>query len=92
MEGDPTEAALYPFANKLGLQRQAEQTAYPRVDAIPFESEHRFMATLHRDAAGEQFLLVKGAPEVIFDHCDRQAASRGPAAPLDRDPFRAGLG
>src|SRR5262249_32743752 len=38
VEGDPTEGALYPFATKLGLQRQAEQAAYPRVDAIPFES------------------------------------------------------
>ena len=87
VEGDPTEGALYPFANKLGLQRQDEQTAYPRIDAIPFESEHRFMATLHRDAAGKRFLLVKGAPEVILDHCDRQAGSGGQPAPLDRDHF-----
>jgi len=87
VEGDPTEGALYPFANKLGLERQTEQTAYPRIDAIPFESEHRFMATLHKDAASEQFLLVKGAPEVILDHCDRQAASGGQAMPLDRGRF-----
>src|SRR5262245_3138404 len=38
VEGDPTEGALYPFANKLGLERRAEQEAYPRIDAIPFES------------------------------------------------------
>ncbi|HEV2099226.1 MAG TPA: HAD-IC family P-type ATPase, partial [Stellaceae bacterium] len=87
VEGDPTEGALYPFANKLGLQRQQEQAAYPRIDAIPFESEHRFMATLHQDAAGKQFLLVKGAPEVIFDHCDRQGTSGGQAASIDRDHF-----
>jgi magnesium-transporting ATPase (P-type) len=86
VEGDPTEGALYPFANKLGLERQAEQTAYPRVDAIAFESEHRFMATLHQDADGKQFLLVKGAPEVIIEHCDRQASSGG-TAPFDRDHF-----
>src|SRR5262249_4008149 len=74
-EGDPTEGALYPLGSKLGLERQAEQSAYPRIDVIPFESEHRFMATLHKDAAGRQFLLVKGAPEVILEHCDRQATS-----------------
>jgi magnesium-transporting ATPase (P-type) len=45
------------------------------------------MATLHRDAAGKQFLLVKGAPEVILEHCDRQASVGGPAAPIDRDHF-----
>ena len=87
VEGDPTEGALYPFGNKLGLERQAEQTAYPRIDAIPFESEHRFMATLHRDAAGGEFLLVKGAPEVILDHCDRQAMSGGQTEPLARRHF-----
>src|SRR5262249_61100083 len=45
VEGDPTEGALYPFASKTGLERQAEQSAFPRVDTIPFESEHKFMAT-----------------------------------------------
>ena len=43
--------------------------AAPRIDAIPFESEHKFMATLNRSAEGE-ILLVKGAPEVILDHCE----------------------
>jgi magnesium-transporting ATPase (P-type) len=87
VEGDPTEGALYPFGNKLGLERQAEQAAYPRLDAIPFESEHRFMATLHKDDAGNQFLLVKGAPEIILEHCDRQATGGGQPAPIDRGRF-----
>src|SRR5262249_12114886 len=34
VEGDPTEGALYPFASKLGLDRQVERAAYPRIDAI----------------------------------------------------------
>ena len=86
VEGDPTEGALYPFATKLGMDRQAEQTAYPRIDAIPFESEHRFMATLHKDAGGKEMLLVKGAPEVILDACDRQQIADGNAL-LNRDHF-----
>src|SRR5215467_2482128 len=61
VEGDPTEGALYPFATKLGMDRQAEQAAFPRLDAIPFESEHKFMATLHKSTDGKQMLLVKGA-------------------------------
>ena len=87
VEGDPTEGALYPFAGKIGLDRQAERAAYPRIDAIPFESEHRFMATLHQGADGKEFLLVKGAPEVVLDHCDRQAAEGGQPEPLDRERF-----
>jgi magnesium-transporting ATPase (P-type) len=86
VEGDPTEGALYPFATKLGVDRQAEQTAYPRIDAIPFESEHRFMATLHKEAGGKEMLLVKGAPEVIVDACDRQQIADGNAL-LNRDHF-----
>ena len=87
VNGDPTEAALYPFATKLGMDRQAEQAASPRIDSIPFESEHKFMATLHKSADDKQFLLVKGAPEVILEHCDRQQTVSGEPAPLDRAHF-----
>jgi magnesium-transporting ATPase (P-type) len=90
VEGDPTEGALYPFATKLGLDRQAEQAAAPRIDAIPFESEHKFMATLHKAADGAEALFVKGAPEVILEHCDRQQIADGQAAPLDRAHFLQG--
>ena len=87
VEGDPTEGALYPFASKLGMDRATEQVASPRTDAIPFESEHKFMATLHKSAAGKEALLVKGAPEVILEHCDRQQTASGHAASLDRAHF-----
>src|SRR5499426_3552233 len=87
VEGDPTEGALYPFAIKLGMDRQAEQAAFPRVDAIPFESEHKFMATLHKSADGKQVLLVKGAPEVILEQCTLQQIASGRAVPLDRGRF-----
>jgi magnesium-transporting ATPase (P-type) len=86
VEGDPTEGALYPFAAKIGLEREVEQAAFPRTDAIPFESEHKFMATLHRGPAGKEMLLVKGAPEVILAHCDRHQTKAGPAA-IDRGHF-----
>ncbi|MGE0194921.1 MAG: HAD-IC family P-type ATPase, partial [Methylocystis sp.] len=88
VEGDPTEAALYPFAAKLGLDRQSERTRARRIDAIPFESEHKFMATLHEDAGGDRMLLVKGAPEVILAHCSRQETESGPA-PLTLDYWTA---
>jgi calcium-translocating P-type ATPase len=87
VEGDPTEGALYPFASKLGIERATEQAASPRIDAIPFESEHKFMATLHKPVAGSRVLFVKGAPEVILDHCDRQQTAGGDAAALDRAHF-----
>jgi magnesium-transporting ATPase (P-type) len=87
VEGDPTEGALYPFASKLGMDRHAEQAAFPRIDAIPFESEHKFMATLHKSADAKQVLLVKGAPEVILEKCKLQQTGEGQATPLDRGRF-----
>ena len=85
VEGDPTEGALYPFAAKLGLERSAEQAAYPRIDIIPFESEHKFMATLHSAPGGSEAMFVKGAPEVIFGHCDRQETSGSRPSPIQRN-------
>jgi magnesium-transporting ATPase (P-type) len=90
VEGDPTEGALYPFATKLGMTRQVEQAAYRRIDAIAFESEHRFMATLNQAADGKLQLLVKGAPEIILEHCDRQQTAGGRQVPLDREHFAQG--
>ena len=87
VEGDPTEGALYPFGNKLGFDRKTARDTYPRIDAIPFESEHKFMATLHEDANGKRVILVKGAPEVILEHCDQQATSGGAPKKVDHDYF-----
>src|SRR5262249_8153915 len=33
------------------------------------------------------FILVKGAPEVILEHCDRQAIKEGQVAPINHDHF-----
>src|SRR5262249_40692710 len=42
---------------------------------------------LHKSAAGNKALLVKGAPEVILEHCDRQQTASGQAASLNRAHF-----
>ena len=67
--GDPTEGALLTLARKVGLDPLQTIAATPRVDEIPFESEHRFMATLHHDHAGHATVLLKGAPERVLDLC-----------------------
>ncbi len=82
LEGDPTEGALLTLALKAGLDRHYEGESLPRVDAIPFESEHRFMATLHHDHAGHAFAFVKGAPERLMRMCTRQRVA-GEDRPLD---------
>ncbi len=72
VEGDPTEGALLTLALKAGLARDFEQRALPRIDTIPFESEHRFMATLHHDHAGHALVFLKGAPERVMEMCNRE--------------------
>ena len=67
--GDPTEGALLTLAHKAELDPAQVAAATPRIDVIPFESEHRFMATLHHDHAGHAFMLLKGAPERVLDLC-----------------------
>ena len=47
IEGDPTEGALLVAARKAGLTEAQAQAAAPRLDTVPFESEHQYMATLH---------------------------------------------
>ncbi|MDX8406250.1 MAG: cation-transporting P-type ATPase [Mariprofundus sp.] len=82
LHGDPTEGALLTLAMKAGIDPHYCQTQYPRTDAIPFESQHRFMATLHHDHAGHGFIYLKGAPEQILDMCHLQR-SHGEDLPLD---------
>ncbi len=75
-QGDPTDIALLTLARKAGLD--SENTGnYPRLDVIPFESEHKFMATLHRTPQGENIVYLKGAPERVLERCDRQAGAGG---------------
>lgn len=68
-QGDPTEAALLSLAAKAGLEVDHEQESMPRLDVIPFESEHQFMATLHHDHQGHHFCYLKGAPERVLSMC-----------------------
>jgi len=82
VDGDPTEGALVTLAMKAGLDPAFESRACPRTDVIPFESEHRFMATLHHDHAGGAWICIKGAPERILQMCRRQRSDAGDE-PLD---------
>ncbi len=82
VQGDPTEGALLALARKSGKDPGLESKQAPRTDLIPFESEHRFMATLHHDHAGHGFIYVKGAPEKVLEMCSRQLR-QGRDEPLD---------
>ncbi len=78
--GDPTETALLVAAREAGIDREDALDRHPRRDAIPFESEHQFMATLH----GSERVLLKGSVEAVLARCSRQRDHRGQPQPLER--------
>jgi len=88
LQGDPTEGALVTLALKSGLDHNYCLSQYPRTDAIPFESQHRFMATLHHDHSGHGFVYLKGAPERVLEMCYQQRM-RGEDNPLDKSYWNA---
>jgi Ca2+-transporting ATPase len=64
VQGDPTEGALLVSARKGQLSYDAAD--YPaRLDSIPFDSQHQYMATLHANG----MVYVKGAVEVLLERC-----------------------
>ncbi|APE32375.1 carbonate dehydratase [Halomonas aestuarii] len=76
IHGDPTEGALVVAAAKAGLAAGELRGDHDRQDAIPFESERRYMATLH-EMDGEPYLLVKGAPDRLLEMCHRVRTDAG---------------
>lgn len=80
--GDPMEAALLVLAHKaLPTPSQLAQD-YPRLDSIPFDSRHKYMATLHRisqpdaKSTGKRLIVIKGAPERIVAMSELSASER----------------
>lgn len=82
VDGDPTEGAIVAAAVKAAIQVDNERTAWPRRDVIPFESQHKFMATLHGSVDGDGCIVVKGAPEQVLAMCVRQGEAE---EPIDRN-------
>lgn len=66
--GDPTEAALRVFGEKIGFPKDDIEREEPQIAEIPFESKNKYHATLH--AAGKKKILtVIGAPEAVLPLC-----------------------
>ncbi|HSN72195.1 MAG TPA: HAD-IC family P-type ATPase, partial [Steroidobacteraceae bacterium] len=77
VDGDPMEGALVVLGIKAGFEPAAVRKECPRVDEIPFDAAHRFMATLHHDHSGRAFVLIKGAPERVIEMCRTESTSAG---------------
>ncbi|WP_293217578.1 HAD-IC family P-type ATPase [Parvibaculum sp.] len=78
-DGDPMEGALLSFALKAGHDIGAARARFVRLDEVPFDARHRYMATLHAREDRPPVAYVKGAPERIVEMCARVAAPDGEA-------------
>ncbi|MBS0634063.1 MAG: HAD-IC family P-type ATPase [Verrucomicrobia bacterium] len=87
-QGDPTEAAMLVVAQKAGILHLDTHKKTPRMDMIPFESEHMYRATLHEHTKGKVIYKV-GALERLLDRCDDMLDNRGNVVPIDKASIQA---
>ncbi len=88
--GDPTEGALIAVANKVLLTRSGLEEEMPRLDAIPFESEFQYMATLHKTLSlandtRHRTIYVKGSVEAILSRCQLWLDAEGNLSPVEAE-------
>lgn len=83
IQGDPTEGALLVSAGKGELDPE-EKAFSRRMDTIPFDSQHQYMATLHDDG----MVYIKGAAEVLLDRCSGALDPSGMVEKCGGEPFK----
>ena len=84
--GEPTEAALVVWANKLGLDKPNLKAKNIRCGEAPFDSGRKMMSTVHLTANG-CLQYTKGAPDVVIGRCTSYLKD-GRAVPMT-DEYRA---
>jgi P-type Ca2+ transporter type 2C len=80
--GSSTEGALLLAATDAGLDPAGLWYAHPRETELPFSTERGFMAVVVRDPETGPVLMLKGAPEIVAEFCDRRLVD-GAVSPLD---------
>lgn len=75
--GEPTELALFEAAQAGGFDKASLSTEFPRIGALPFDSNRKRMTTLHSHDDGA-IAFTKGAPEILLPRCRDALGVSGP--------------
>ncbi len=84
-QGDPMETALLAFSSKVQIEDGEIREQWSRTDVIPFDTRHKYMATLNHDHENHAFVFVKGAPETLLSMCTGQHIGNNETGILDTD-------
>lgn len=68
--GDPIEIALINLTNASGTSIEELKSQHERIGEIPFNSDTKIMATLHKSANGN-FAAAKGSVEHLLEKCSK---------------------
>lgn len=68
--GDPTEAAMLVFSQKLGFHKDDLEGESPLLAELPFDYKLKYHATVHGQEKNK-ILSVVGAPEEILNKCSQ---------------------
>ena len=74
--GNPTEGALLLWLQSRGIDYRKIKDSCNILQELPFTTELKYMATLVANDGGKRLLLVKGAPEIVYEMCSQAAVSK----------------
>mgnify|MGYP001025541660 CR=1 FL=1 len=66
LNGDPTEGALIVAGMKAGFTKSQLLSQFEIVNEFPFDSTRKMMSVIVKDSTGRQFVVTKGAPDVLI--------------------------
>lgn len=66
--GDPLEVGLQKMVFSSLTKPDEHQRLFPKVDEIPFSSDTKIMATLHKNS-DDYYIAAKGAVEELLSYC-----------------------
>lgn len=88
--GDASETAIMRFLEIATDSVEDYRSVYPKMAEKPFSSTYKYQYSIHRNndpndgQFRNHFLVMKGAPERIFNLCNRRVDHKGRSVAIDR--------